>query len=485
MIGVLFLLAQVLIGFAIALFVPAAIGLAAGEPRNAAVFLVLAGMVGFLSGAVFFALRGRVRRLDRVNGFVLILAIWTIPSLIAALPLMRIGNVDFMTGLFEAVSGYTTTGATVLPTLEPLGLSGVFFRAELQWLGGLMTLITIVTVIAPSGLGGISSPHVALVTSTDGRATRLSGTLRQVVGAYLVVTFACAILLLASDLPPFDALCLALSTVSTGGFMPIDGDFSDYGSTFADVVVMVFMLIGATSIVWHRMVIEGRWALAAGHRESYWVIGVAMGVGALYAVMFTARSSHIGGMELLEALRDGLFTGASLVSTTGFVPAEGALSLLPAPAVLLLALIGGGAISTAGGLKYYRIGGMFTLSFQELRRLVYPHGVRRARFGGASFNFEVMKSIWSGLVVSILVVFAATLLIATSEPAFDGALTAAIASFSSIGPLYAGGWPGEESWPSFAEFGVTAKLVMIFTMIIGRFEVLVLIGALNLAYWRS
>lgn len=485
MIGVLLLLSQVLGGFAVALFFPAAVGFAAGELNNAAIFVVLASLVGFFSCAIFFALRGRVRRLDRVSGFVLILLIWTLPPLIAALPLMRIADVSYVTALFEAASGYTTTGATAFPSLGPLGLSGVFFRAQLQWLGGLMTLVTIVTVIAPSGLGGISSPQVALVTTSDGRATRLSGTLRQVITAYLVVTFACLILLLATDIPPFDALCLALSTVSTGGFMPIEGSFSDYGSTFAEIVVMIFMLIGATSIVWHRMIVEGRWALAARHRESYWVIGIALTLGVAYALAFAARSVDVGGTEVLRALRDGLFAGVSLVSTTGFASFNDALAGLPAPIVLLLALIGGGAISTAGGLKYYRIGGMFTSSIQELRRLVYPHSVRRARFGGAMYNIEVMKSILSGLVVAILVVIAATLLIPTSELAFDGALTAAIASFSNIGPLYNAGWAGSDAWPAFAEFGVTAKLVMVVTMILGRIEVLVLLGALNFAYWRS
>ncbi|WP_421723620.1 TrkH family potassium uptake protein [Bauldia sp.] len=442
----------------------------------------MASLIGFFSGAIYFALRGRASALDRVSSFVLILTIWIVPPLVAAIPIMRTAGTDYVTGLFEAVSGYTTTGASALESLEPIGLSGVFFRAQLQWLGGLMTLITIVTVIAPSGLGGLSGQQVALVTSTDGRSTRLLGTLRQVTGAYLAVTLACVVLLLASDLPPFDAICIALSTVSTGGFMPINGTFADYGSPFAEAVVAVFMLIGATSIVWHRMVWEGRWPLVRRHRESYWVIGVSILVGGLYAASFATSA---GGETTLSALRDGLFTGISLVSTTGFITRPEGLAAVGEPIVFLVALVGAGTISTAGGLKYHRMGGLFTLCSQELQRLVYPHSVRRARFGGAPYSIERMKSILSGIVVALLTVVAASLLIATTEPAFDGALTAAIAAFSNIGPLYGPGWPGADAWPPFADFGDTAKLVMAFTMILGRLEVLVLLGALNLSYWRS
>jgi trk/ktr system potassium uptake protein len=301
----------------------------------------------------------------------------------------------------------------------------------------------------------------------------------------LAVTVACAGLLLASGIHPFDAVCLALSTVSTGGFMPIDGDLSAYHSTFVEITVAVFMLIGATSIVWHRMIVEGRWNLAAKHQESYWVIGVALCVGALYAVAMS-ESADAMSISPFDAVRDGLVTGASLVSTTGFEAHTGGLASLPLPIVLFLAIVGGGAISTAGGIKYYRIGGMVTLSLQELRRLVYPHGIRAARFGSVPYSLELMKSIWSNLAISLLVVIVATLLIAITEPNFDGALTAAVAAFSNIGPLYSAGWTGGgDAWPAYASFGDSAKLVMVVTMILGRFEVLVLFGALSLGYWRS
>ncbi|MCB1486371.1 MAG: TrkH family potassium uptake protein [Bauldia sp.] len=483
MIGVFHLLALALAGFAAALLLPAAIGFAAGEYHSAGIFTVVAGLVGFLAGGVYLALRGHTRSLDRVAGYVLVVGIWVIPPLLAAIPLMRIADVTYVTALFEAVSGYTTTGASALKAIAPLGFSGIFFRAELQWLGGLMTLLTIVAVISPSGLGGI--PRVALVASTDRRFNRLGGTLRQITITYLTITIACAGFLLATSIPPFDAVCLALSTVSTGGFMPIQGNLSAYDSTFAELIIAVFMLIGATSIVWHRMMLEGRWSMMAKHRESYWTIGMALLAGLLYAIAYMVERSGSDSFSFFDSLRDGFFTGASLVSTTGFDAHQSGLAALPLPIVLLFAMIGGSAISTAGGIKYYRIGGMLTLSLQELRRLVYPHSIRTARLGAASYDLAQMKSIWSSLVVGLFVIVIAAMMIATSEPNFDGALTAAISSFSNIGPVYSTGWTAPDVWPAYADFSAFSKLVMIATMILGRIEVLVLLGALNLAYWRS
>lgn len=483
MIGVFHLLAQALAGFAGAMLLPAAIALATGERHSAAVFLVVAGLIGFLAGAAHFALRGRRRNLDRVAGYVLVVAIWVVPPLLAAIPIMRIADVGYVTALFEAVSGYTTTGASALKAIAPLGFSGIFFRAELQWIGGLITLLTVVAIISPSGLGGI--PRVPIGTSVDSRFNRLGDTLRRVTIAYMTITVACAGFLLATDIPPFDAVCLALSTVSTGGFMPMEGNLSAYDSSFAEVIIAVFMLIGATSIIWHRMVLEGRWSMAAKHRESYWMIGMALLATVLYTVAFAVGRSDAPAFSFFDSLRDGFVSGASLVSTTGFEAHTGGIAALPLPIVLLFAVIGGCALSTAGGIKYYRIGGMLTLSLQELRRLVYPHSIRTARLGSAFYDIAQMKSIWSSIIVGLFVIMAATLLIAASEPNFDGALTAAIAAFSNMGPLYSTDWPAPDVWPAYADFSVFAKLVMIVTMVLGRIEVLVLLGALNIAYWRS
>ena len=486
MFGVLHFLTQVLGCLALAMLAPAAIALVGGEGGTAESFLLVAGLTGFVAGAIFLALRGRRWRLDRFTVFVLVLAVWIVPPLIAAIPIMAVARIAYLPALFEAVSAYTTTGASVFASLEPLNPAVIFWRAELQWLGGMMTLISIVTVLAPVGVGGFTSRNVAPLGPTgDGGLIRSLTTARTVAAIYTMATVLCVSLLLLTGVPVFDAVNLAFSTVSTGGFMPVDGALGNYQRSLAEFVIMLFMLIGATSIVWHRMVLQGRWTLAIAHRESYWVIGVALVVGLAYAAAFSMSVDSTGEASALTALRDGLFTGISLVTTTGFESRPGGLAALPIAIVAVLAIIGAGAISTAGGIKFYRVGGMFIQSMHELKRLVYPHSVRSTHFGSQPYDINLMKGMWTAAIVGLAFVAMATLFLSFNHPSFHGGALAAISAFSNIGPLYATAWDGYSGWPEFGQFDNFSKIVLIIVMIVGRIEAVALLVFVNLAYWRS
>ncbi|MBN9022423.1 MAG: TrkH family potassium uptake protein [Rhizobiales bacterium] len=484
MIGVFHLLSQALGWLAAATFLPALIGFAVGDRHSGNAFLLVAVLLGFLSGAAIFALRGRRRGLSRVGSYVLILGLWLIVPLVAAIPLALGARIPYVTALFEAVSGFTTTGASAIGGVRVVGTAGIFFRAELQWLGGFVSLVTVATVLAATGLGGLSRSQVALVSGVEDRLSRIMIGVRQIFVAYAAVTVLCMVLLILSGIPPFESICIALSTLSTGGFMPIDGTFAQYDNPFANVVVSVFMLVGATSIVWQRMVAEGRWYQVRQHRESYWVVGTAVALGIVYTIAFADPLGLVEGSQG-DWITGGLLTGISLVTTTGFEAHPGAFVAIPAVLALVVALVGASGLSTAGGLKQYRIGALLTLSSLELRRLIYPHSVHEPRVGSIAFNLDMMKAILSYLFVSLLVLMASVLLLSLSLPDFQAAITAAIAAFSNIGALYAAGWHDPVTWTPYAEYDAFAKLVFIVTMILGRLEVLVVFAAFNLSYWRS
>ncbi len=484
MIGVFHLLAQATGWLAVATFLPAGIAFATGDRLAGNAYLLVAVMLGFLSGALILALRGRRRGLSRVGSYILIFAMWlTIPP-IAAIPLALSGDVGYLTALFETVSGLTTTGASAIPSVAVIGPAGVFFRAELQWLGGFLTLVTVATVLAATGLGGLSRSQVALVSGVEDRLGRILTGVRQIFVAYAAVTVVCIVLLILSGIPPFEAVCIGLATLSTGGFMPIDGTFADYDSDVANIVVSVFMLVGATSIVWQRMVIEGRWHQVSRHRESYWVIGTALALGILYVFAFADPLGTTGATQP-HWISAGLLTGISVLTTTGFEAHPGAFIAIPITLALVVALVGGSGLSTSGGLKQYRIGALMVLSGLELRRLLYPHSVREPSAGSIPYSLDMMKAILSYLFVSLLVMAVAMLLLSLSLPDFPAAFTATIAAFANIGPLYAAGWQDAVTWTPYPEFEPFAKMVMIVTMILGRLEVLVVFAAFNLSYWRS
>lgn len=484
MFGALRLLVQVLGALACAMLVPAAIAAVAGDTQDAESFLLVAGLTGFIAGAVFLALRGRRWRLGRFATFALVLLVWTIPPLIAAVPIMDGAKIGYLPAVFEAVSAYTTTGATTLASVDAVGPGIVFWRAELQWLGGLITLLSIVTVLAPSGVGGLSDRNLALLgPAGEGGLSRSLVTARSVTLIYAGATALCLCLLIIADMPVFDAICLAFATLSTGGLMPIDGSLDDYQRPLAEAVIAFFMLVGATSIVWHRMLLQGRWTLLVGHRESYWVVGVALLVGFVYSAQF-ANAPEVGTSGL-AALGQGLFTGISLITTTGFEDTFGGVAALPIPIVGALAIIGAGTMSTAGGIKFFRIGGMLVQSVHEMKRLVYPHSVRSTHFGSQPYDIDLMKAIWAGAIVALGFVAATTLLLTLNHPSFDGGALAAISAFSNIGPLYSVDWEGSAAWPDFADFDPFSKIVMVVTMIVGRIEAVALFTLINLAYWRS
>lgn len=479
MVGVLHILSQVLVVFAFALLLPASISLATGDGL-AESYLVISGLVGFLAGAFYFALRGREATLNKAQAFMLVVAVWVVPPLIAAVPIMQNAHVNYIAALFEATSGFTTTGATLLKMVNQTPATK-FWRAELQWFGGLTTLVTFITVLAPAGVGGLSSRAVSIIgeysDTSVGQAWR---TMRAVTIAYSIATVVCVVLLFGTGLPTFDAICLGLSTISTGGFMPIDGDLSVYANPLAEIVIMVFLAMGATSVAWYRILLQGHRALLVEHRETYWIIAVMLVTGLGYAAVFT------GFENIFAAFGEGLFTAVSLISTTGFETRFRGLASLPDTIVFFLAIAGGAALSTAGGIKFYRIGGMFVQTLHELRRLIFPHSVRSSRFGSQPYDMNVMRAIWAFLVIAMAVLMAGGLVLALDLPSFDAALLASVSAFSNIGPLYSPEWPlNHGGWPAYSDFSSLSHVAMIIVMILGRIEVLVLFAAFNPTYWRS
>jgi trk system potassium uptake protein TrkH len=485
MIGFTQLFSLALAVFALAMLAPAATGLFHGEIDSAIWFLVFAAAIGFAAGGMILAFQGRRRRSGSQDSFFLALALWCIPAILGALPFMAMG-LDPFAAIFESTSGYTTTGATVFELIADVDRAVIFWRAELQWLGGLATLVLISIVLAPGGIGGLPGRHIGLLDpATPGGDYRLRSVVRDIATAYGVLTGICLLLLLIVGIPVFDAFCLTFSTVSTGGFMPRDGNLAAYRNGAAEIVLMVAMLAGGTSVLWHRMLAGRRWQLLAEHRESYWVIGMAIAVGIAYAIVYHRTAAYFVTLAPLTSLRESLLAGISLVTTTGYEAGGVRLSLLPLTVVLLMALAGGGSFSTAGGLKYYRIGGMLVQARHELRRLIYPHGVRSTRFGSQPYNMPMMRAIWGHLFVSLLAVGLAALIVSLSGSNFIGALSAAVASFANIGPLHGAGWGSEGGWLEFADMPGFTKIALSMTMIIGRLEVVALLAAVNALYWRA
>ena len=443
-----------------------------GEDDLFAVFVVSALLIGFFSGTLAFALRGYDQRMHRREALSLAVLVWFGFPLLAALPFAAAGF-GALDAYFQSVSAFTTTGAAlVAPSVLPRGL--VFWQSLLQWLGGLATLMTIILLLAPTGVGGLPTSLLRMIEHV--RPTALART-KTVMGSimplYGGMTLACILLLLVANVPAFDALCLAFSTVSTGGMTPRDGGLSGYGSVLIEPVLMLFMLYGATSILWHRILVTGETRLLRRHRESFLVIAMAVLLGLVYAYQGVLTGTDAG-----RALRGGLFMGASIVSTTGFESRVGIIASVPIALVIMLTIAGGGSFSTAGGLKLYRLGAMLTQCGRELKGLVYPHAVLTRRFGSHDFDQALMSSVWSYFALFLLSLAGLTGILSWSHPSADGALLAGLAALSNSGPIYTIAWPDAGDWPTYANFTPTAKATLIAGMVLGRLELVSFLSVL-------
>lgn len=447
-------------------------------------FIFTIGMFGGF--CAFIATRNFKWRIDRVKSYVILTSCWMLLPVIGSIPFIVVGELPIINAYFEATSGFTTTGATILTSISELGRPLLLWRSLIQWFGGLFTLFCIILIMAPSRIGGLPDRFIRLIDFGNffGDA-RIFQAIRDIVTAYVVLTGACAISLIFCGMEVFSAICLSLSTLSTGGFVPVDGNVSSYQNPIAESILVLFMLAGGTSVLWHRMILQKNKHLMFEHRESYYLIGIAMALGFVVSILLFQAAGSVTVLAPVNAIREGIFTVVSLLTTTGFEVRHAGFTVLPMTIVLILAFVGGGTFSTAGGIKFYRIGGMSVQATRELVRLVYPHGIRPSHFGSQPYDIQLMKSMWSFFVVAVLVVALGSLVLALDKIDYVAALNASVASFSNIGTIYSPGWRLDEQsgWSTFAQLSSVSKLTLCFVMILGRLEVLVVIGMFSKVFW--
>ena len=384
--AVFYILGWLLAVSATAMLIPAAFAVALDPVAVVEAFLFPAVVIGFVGVNMLIAFRGQEYIGGRRQSVFLLASVWLMVPLAGALPLYAAGfPEEFVPAFFEAASGFTTTGATVIVDLASVPSAIIVWRAVLQWMGGLATLLILATVLGPLVGGDLLDRQFRLVARSEQRSPRqLAETGRTIFLIYGSLTVLCFLSLLLSGLPAFDAFCLSLSTVSTGGFMPREGTIALYGSSMVEIVLAVFMVLGAVSIVWVQAVIFGRWTLVKEMREPFLIGLFVLVLGVALAVALLQESPITGISSLFDAIALGLASAASLISTSGFMVSERAHSFIPFMLVLAICVVGGGGFSTAGGLKVHRVWAMFRQLGRELRLLVYPHGVRPSAYGGES-----------------------------------------------------------------------------------------------------
>ncbi|MEO0635513.1 MAG: potassium transporter TrkG [Pseudomonadota bacterium] len=473
----MFFFAAALGAFSALLALPVIFGLLLSDFERAARFALYMVLGLFVSASGLFALAGTPIRLTRIGGFVLIVTLWLGWAVLATVPFLDMADLSPVRSFFEAVSGLTTSGASVIANKEPLPPVLLLFRSQLEWTGGFLTICMVVLILAPAGAGGLPERSLVIYQrGNDGAVRQVWHIVREIGLIYLATTLLCAVGLMLSGTSPKSAANLAMMSVSTGGFTIFNGSIDGEVSGTGLVVMSAFLFIGASNVFWLSALRNGRWAAVLKFREPFILIALI----AVLAFIIGAQLRLAGsGVQAFDLVAESLFNSVSLVSTSGVESRSGVFALLSIPALLFIILFGGSSFSTAGGIKLYRFGAMAAQSLRELNRLIYPSIVQNKEFGRARLEMPIVNAVWSYFAMALFTVFVGVFALAASGLGFSEAVTASIAFFANAGPFYqAAALQSSQVAVGFAEFSDPALMVGAIIMLFGRLEVIVVLGAI-------
>ena len=459
----------------VALIPPLATAVACGE-RTAAWAFAIPCASGWILVAAFRLWRrhGTERALDPSSAFAIVGGAWMAISLFGALPFCLSGEfASFTDAVFESVSGFTTTGASVLSDVEALPRSVNLWRCETHWLGGMGVITLAVALVPLLGVGGFRLVKAETTGPEKGKVTaRIMDTAKALWLIYFSLTALETALLMFAGLGFFDAVCHAFSTLGTGGFSTRNASVGAFGSAAAEWICTVFMLVASVNFALYYCIFTRRMRELLADSELHAFLLVVMAATAATAL---AELSDYGSFA--QALRHSAFQVASIVSTTGFMSADYATWRPAAQTILaMLFLIGGCSGSTAGGVKVIRWTILAKQLRNDFRRLVHPHEVVTIRLNGMSGREGFVPVVASFVMAYALLVLATAFAGGLAGLGMTEAFSAALSMVGNIGPAFGalgptanyGSIPDALKW--FYSFAMLAGRLEIYTMFVLAFR---------------
>jgi trk system potassium uptake protein TrkH len=413
------------------------------------------------------------------DGFLFVTLFWVILGLVGALPFILGLHLGLTDAVFESISGFTTTGATVVVGLDQLPPSILYHRQQIQWLGGMGIIVLAVAILPLLGVGGMQlyRAEASGVAKNEKLTPRIAETARVLWIIYFSLTLACALAFWLAGMDLFDAIGHAFTTVATGGFSTHDASLGYYDSPLIEAIAIVFMLAGGVNFAIHYL--AWRRLSVAPYGTDPEVRGY--GIIFLFATLFVAASLYWAGAYDggWESLRYAAFQVASILTSTGFGTATFAEWPLHIPLTLvILAFIGGCVGSTAGGIKVLRILLLAKLGLRQLFQLAHPQAVSLVKLGSRPVPEDVVYSVWGFYVLYIVTSLLLTVAMMAGGLDLVSAFGAVTATINLLGPGL-----GEVAI-NFTTVSPYIKWLGIFGMLVGRLEVFTLLILFLPAYWK-
>ena len=421
-----------------------------------------------------------VKSLNRRDGYVIVSVAWVTFSLFGMLPYYIGGYIPSVTdAFFETMSGFSSTGATILNNIESMPHGILFWRAMTQWIGGLGIVFFTIAVLPIFGVGGIQVFAAEASGPTHDKVhPRIGITAKWIWGIYAGMTGTLIVLLVFGGMSVFDSICHAFTTTSTGGFSTKQASIEYYHSPYIDYVISIFMFLSGINFTLLLLMFNGKikkFIHDAELKFYFWCVS-------FFTIFIAVWLHQTSSMEIEEAFRKSLFQVISLQTSTGFATADYMLwpSILWGCLVIVM-IIGACAGSTGGGVKVSRVVLVMKSIKQELRQIIHPHGVQCVRMDKKTVDRKVLSSLYVYLTSYFFVFGLSVLAISLENFSFTTNFTAVAATLNNIGPGLAEVGPSR----NFGVYGDFSKLVLIFDMLAGRLELLPMLLLFYPRTWSS
>ena len=414
------------------------------------------------------------------EGVAIVAVGWIGVALFGALP-FYLGDADltFTEAVFESVSGFTTTGASVLSNIEALSKGLLFWRSFIQWLGGMGIIVLSVAILPFLGVGGMQLYKAEVPSPVpDKLKPRIRDTALILWKVYALISLAQVIMLKLGGMSLFDALCHTFTTMPTGGFSTKNSSIANYNSVYFDCVFIFFMLLAGINFSLHYQMLRGKTLAFWQDSECRFFLGAVV-------LLAVAVSLDVFGSvyeTLGEALRYGAFQVVSIVTTTGFVTAD--YEQWPAMSKLILLVcmfMGASAGSTGGGMKCLRIMLCLKYCYKELFTLIHPHAVSHVKIASNPVPDDVMRSVLGFLALYVGLFVLSSVLLAGLGVDFTTSFAAVAATIGNIGPGFGMVGPVE----NYARIPLLGKWLLIWCMLLGRLEIFTVIILVVPEFWRK
>ena len=474
-------LAQILFLEGVLMFPAVGISLYCGETMAVKGFLVAIAIALVTALFLFRICRGAPSAFYAKEGFICVAASWIVLSLVGCLPFCLSGEIPrFVDAFFEIVSGFTTTGASIVPAVEDLSKGILYWRSFSHWVGGMGVLVFLLA-IAPAGERGNGfTMHLLRAESPGPDVGKLVPKMRKTAAIlyiiYCALTVINVLFLLAGGMNLFESVCHAFGTAGTGGFGVKNDSLAGY-SPYLQNVTTVFMILFGVNFSCYYLLLLKQWKSVWKDEELRMYLGIILGSIVLIALNTRSFYGSLG-----ETVRHAAFQVGSIITTTGYATTD--FDLWPAFSkgiIMLLMIIGASAGSTGGGLKVARVLLLFKSLRRNIRQVLSPRKVEVVRINDRMVDEKVLDNANAYLAAYVIIMFASFLVISLDDFSIGTNFTAVLACFNNIGP----GLEAVGPTCNYSAYSVLSKLVLSFDMLAGRLEILPLLAMMMPRTWRK